>query len=75
MSGLSTFETQSWLERGHSFSFISTPNKEQVASDGYCSARVIPAFRPFLDHTWTEDMTICSIRALRYYLILIRDLR
>ena len=34
MFGLLTFEIQSWLEGGHSFSFISTPSKEQLASDG-----------------------------------------
>ena len=35
---------------------------------GYCSAGVIPAFRPFLNHSLTEDITLCQIRVLRYYL-------
>ena len=28
----------------------------------------IPAFRPLLDHSLTEDMILCPIRTLRYYL-------
>ena len=34
MFGLSTIEIQSWLEGGHSFSFVSTPSKELIASHG-----------------------------------------
>ena len=36
---------------------------------------VIPALKPTLDHSLTEDMTLCPIRALRYYLDKTEDIR
>ena len=44
--------------------------KNQLASDGpdLLKPVVIPALKPFLNSNLTEDMTLCPVRALRYYL-------
>ena len=44
--------------------------KNQLASDGpdLLKPVVIPALKPFLSSDLTEDMTLCPVRALRYYL-------
>ena len=44
--------------------------KNQLASDCPDSLKpvVIPALKPFLSSDLTEDMTLCPVRALRYYL-------
>ena len=44
--------------------------KNQLASDGPDLLRpvIIPALKPFLSLDLTEDMTLCPVRALRYYL-------
>ena len=44
--------------------------KNQLAPDGPDLLRpvVIPALKPFLSSNLTEDMTLCPVRALRYYL-------
>ena len=36
---------------------------------------VIPAFAPSLDKSLTEDKSLCTVRALRYYLDRTKDLR
>ena len=44
--------------------------KNQLASEGPDLIRpvVIPALKPFLSSDLSDDMTLCPIRALRYYL-------
>ena len=44
--------------------------KYQLASDGpdFLTPVVIPALKPFLSSDLTDDMTLCPVRALRYYL-------
>ena len=61
---------KNWMEGGHSFSFISTPSKEQIASDGPDIVQLgsFLILGHFLDQSLTEDMTLCPIRARRYYL-------
>ena len=51
--------------------------KNQLASDGpdLLKPVVIPALKPFLSSDLTEDMTLCPVRALRYYLDRTKDLR
>ena len=51
--------------------------KNQLASDGPDLLRpvVIPALKPFLSSDLTEDMTLCPVRALRYYLDRTNELR
>ena len=51
--------------------------KNQLASDGpdLLKPVVIPALKPFLSSDLTEDMTLCPVRALRYYLDRTDDLR
>ena len=36
---------------------------------------VIPAVKPTLDQSLSEDMTLCSVRSLRYYIDKTKDLR
>ena len=51
--------------------------KNQVASDGPSIVQpvVIPALKPTLDHSLTENMTLCPTRSLRYYIDKTKDLR
>ena len=51
--------------------------KNHLASDGpdIVQPVVIPTLKPTLNHSLTEDMTLCPIRALRYYLDKTKDLR
>ena len=51
--------------------------KNQLASDGLevVELVVIPALKPSLDHSMSEDMTLCLVRALRYYLDKTKELR
>ena len=44
--------------------------KNQLASDGpeVVQPVVIPALKPSLNHSMSEDMTLCPVRALREYL-------
>ena len=51
--------------------------KNQLASDGPDLLRpvVIPALKPFLSSDLTDDMTLCPVRALRYYLDRTNELR
>ena len=51
--------------------------KNQLASDGPSIVQlvVIPALKPTLDHSLSEDMTLCPVRSLRYYIDKTKDLR
>ena len=51
--------------------------KNQLASDGpeILKPVVIPALKPFLGEDLQDDMTLCPVRALRYYLDRTKDLR
>ena len=57
-----------------SLSFLS---KNQLAREGPTSVApvVIPALAPTLDKSLKEDRSLCPVRALRYYLDKIKDLR
>ena len=50
--------------------------KNQLASDGPSIVQpvVIPAVKPTLDDSLTEDMTLCPVRSLRYYIDKTKDL-
>ena len=49
------------LEGVHSFSFISTPSREHMTSEGHgiVQAGFHSCFYASLDHSLTEDMTFC----------------
>ena len=51
--------------------------KNQLASDGpeVVQPVVIPALKPSLDLSMREDMTLCAVRDLRYYLDKTKELR
>ena len=51
--------------------------KNQLASDGPSIIQpvVIPALIPSLDQSLAEDMTLCPVRSLRYYIDRTKDLR
>ena len=51
--------------------------KNQLASDGHNIVQpvVIPALKPDLDHSLSEDVTLCPVRSLRYYIDKTKDLR
>ena len=51
--------------------------KTQLASDGpeVVQLVVVPALKPSLDHSMREDMTLCPVRALRYYFDKTKELR
>ena len=51
--------------------------KNQLASDGpeVVQPVVIPDLKPSLNHSMSEDMTLCPVRALRYYLDKTKELR
>ena len=51
--------------------------KNQLASEGpeVVEPVVIPALKPSLDSSMSEDMTLCPVRALRYYLDKTKELR
>ena len=51
--------------------------KNQLASDGPAAIKpvVIPALKPQLDRTLTEDRSLCPVRALKYYLDRTKDLK
>ena len=51
--------------------------KNQLASDGPAAIKpvVIPALKPHLDSSWTQDRSLCPVRALKYYLDRTKDLR
>ena len=51
--------------------------KNQLASDGPSIIQpvVIPALKPSLDQSLAEDMTLCPVRSLRYYIDGTKDLR
>ena len=51
--------------------------KNQSASDGPTVIKpvVIPALKPHLDSSLTQDRSLCPVRALKYYLDRTKDLR
>ena len=51
--------------------------KNQLASDGPSIVQpvVISALKPVLDHSLSEDTTLCPVRSLRYYIDRTKDLR
>ena len=51
--------------------------KNQLALDGpsVVQSVVIPTLKPTLDQPLTEDMTLCPVRSLRYYIDKTKDLR
>ena len=51
--------------------------KNQLASDGPAAIKpiVIPALKPQVDRSLTQDRSLCPVRALRYYLDRKKDLR
>ena len=51
--------------------------KNQLALDGPSIIQpvVIPALKPSLDQSLAEDMTLCPVRSLRYYIDKTKDLR
>ena len=52
-------------------------SKNQLASDGpnVVQPVVIPALKPILDSSLSQDMTLCPVRSLRYYVDKTKDLR
>ena len=50
--------------------------KNQLASDGPSIVQpvVIPALKPTLDYSLSEDMILCPVRSLRYYIDKTKDL-
>ena len=56
--------------RSHSFSFISTPGREQIASDGpdIFLSGFQSCFYAILSHSLIEDMILCPFIVLRFYL-------
>ena len=62
--GVWTFTSLSTeLEGVHSFSFISTPSREQMTSDGHniVQAGFHSCFYASLDHSLTGDVTLCLL--------------
>ena len=51
--------------------------KKQLASDGseVVQPVVIPVLKPSLDDSMSKDMTLCPVRAFRYYRHKTKDLR
>ena len=52
-------------------------SKNQLASDGpnVVQPVVIPALKPILDSSLSQDMTLCPVRSMRYYVDKTKDLR
>ena len=63
-------QTQTSMEGGHYFSFSCLFSKESVGCRWPRFAQTSGHFssRPFLSSDFTEDMSLCPVRALRYYL-------
>ena len=51
--------------------------KNHLTSDGPSIVQLVvsPALKPILDQSLAEDMTLCPIRSLRYYIDKTKDLR
>ena len=66
-SSLSYKENWSQVTLAPSTTFLA---KNQLALDGPAAIKpvVIPALKPHLDSTLTKDRSLCSVRALKYYL-------
>ena len=73
-SSLSYKESWSQVTIAPSTAFLA---KNQLASDGPTVIKpvVIPALKPHLDSSLTQDRSLCPVRALKYYLDRTKDLR
>ena len=73
-SSLSYKENWSQVTLVPSTAFLA---KNQLASDGPTAIKpvVIPALKPHLDSTLTQDRSLCPVRVLNYYLDRTKDLR
>ena len=73
-SSLSYKENWSQVTIAPSTAFLA---KNQLASDGPTVIKpvVIPALKPHLDSSLTQDRSLCPVRALKYYLDRTKDLR
>ena len=73
-SSLSYKEYWSQVTIAPSTAFLA---KNQLASDGPNAIKpvVIPALKPHLDSSLTQDRSLCPVRALKYYLDRTKDLR
>ena len=73
-SSLSYKENWSQVTLAPSTAFLT---KNQLASDGPAAIKpvVIPALKPQLDRSLTQDRSLCPVRALKYYLDRTKDLR
>ena len=86
-SGKRRSEIHAWVHRNirhqedwANVSLFPSPcflSKNQLAKEGPSSVApvIIPALAPTLDKSLKEDRTLCSVRALRYYLDKTKDLR
>ena len=86
-SGKRRSEIHSWTFKSFSFkrdwsevTFSPSPAflaKNQLASMGPSAIKqvVIPALKPTLDSSMIEDISLCPVRALKYYLDRTKDLR
>ena len=73
-SSLSYKENWSQVTLAPSTAFLA---KNQLASDGPAAIKpvVIPALKPQLDKSLTQDRSLCPVRALKFYLDRTKDLR
>ena len=73
-SSLSYKENWSQVTLAPSTAFLA---KNQLASDGPAAIKpvVIPALKPQLDKSSTQDRSLCPVRALKFYLDRTKDLR
>ena len=73
-SSLSYKENWSQVTLAPSTAFLA---KNQLASDGPAAIKsvVIPALKPHLDSSLTQDRSLCHVRPLKYYLDRTNDLR
>ena len=73
-SSLSYKENWSQVTLAPSTAFLA---KNQLASDGPAAIKpvVIPALKPQLDRSLTQDRSLCPVRALKYYLDRTKDLK
>ena len=66
-------QTQTQLEEGHSFSYFLS--KKSIENPDLLRPVIIPALKPLQSSDLTEDMTLCPVKALRYYLDITSALR
>ena len=71
---ISSQENWSQVTLAPSTAFLA---KNQLTSDGPAAIKpvVIPALKPHLDSSLTQDRSLCPVRALKYYFNRTKDLR